>query len=197
MGYDRARNYRYLTLSVYVEIYMYEYIPLLRWMINIARAIMVMQLETILVTTMKPNILIPVCLYHNWIYALMLFDGVRINTLRPRQNGRHFADDILNCIFLNENVWISFKISLKFVPKGLINNIASLVQIMAWRRPGAKPLSEPMMVSLLTHICVTRPQWVNNYLFVFTCTFRNHRMTHYDNIPAISMSDHPVVWSQL
>ena len=32
---------------------------------------------------------------------------------------------------------------------------------MAWRRPGDKPLSEPMMVSLKTHICVTRPQWVN------------------------------------
>ena len=32
---------------------------------------------------------------------------------------------------------------------------------MAWRRPGDKPLSEPVMVSLLTHICVTRPQWVN------------------------------------
>ena len=36
----------------------------------------------------------------------------------------------------------------------------ALVQIMAWRRPGDKPLSGPMMVSLLTHICVTRPQWV-------------------------------------
>ena len=36
----------------------------------------------------------------------------------------------------------------------------ALVQIMAWRRPGDKPLSEPMMVSLPTHICVTRPQWV-------------------------------------
>ena len=32
---------------------------------------------------------------------------------------------------------------------------------MAWRRPGDKPLSEPMMIILLTHICVTRPQWVN------------------------------------
>ena len=38
---------------------------------------------------------------------------------------------------------------------------------MAWRRPGDKPLSEPMMVSLLTHICVTRPQWVNiNTIFL-------------------------------
>ena len=33
---------------------------------------------------------------------------------------------------------------------------------MAWRRPGDKPLSEPMIVSVLTQICVTRPQWVNS-----------------------------------
>ena len=83
-----------------------------------------------------------------------------INTLRPRQNARHFPDDILKWIFLNENVWISIEISLKFVPKGPINNIPPLVQIMAWRWLGDKPLSEPMMVSLLTHICVTRLQWV-------------------------------------
>ena len=85
----------------------------------------------------------------------------RFNTLRPRQNGSHFPDDIFKWIFLNENVWILIKISLKFVPKRLINNIPALVQIMAWHRPGDKPLSEPMMVSLPTHICVTRPQWVN------------------------------------
>ena len=53
---------------------------------------------------------------------------------------------------LNENVRISIKISLKFVPKGPINNIPALAQIMAWRRSGDKPLSKPMMVSLLTHI---------------------------------------------
>ena len=86
-----------------------------------------------------------------------------VNTLRPRQGGRHFPDDIFKCIFLNENIQISIKISLKFVPKGQINNIPALVRIMAWRRPGDKPLSEPMMVSLLTHICVTRPQWVNSF----------------------------------
>ena len=88
-----------------------------------------------------------------------------INTLRPRQNGRHFADDIFKCIFLNENIWIPIKISVKFVPKGPINNIPALVQIMAWRRPGDKPLSELMMVSLTTHICVTRPQWVKQNTF--------------------------------
>ena len=68
-----------------------------------------------------------------------------IDTLRPRQNGRHFADDTFKRIFLNENVRITIKISLKFVPKGPINNIPALVQIMAWRWTGDKPLSEPMM----------------------------------------------------
>ena len=83
-----------------------------------------------------------------------------VNTFGPRQNGRHFADDIFKCIFVNENVWIPIKISLKVVPKGPINNIPVLVQILAWRLAGDKPLSEPIMVSLPTHICVTRPQWV-------------------------------------
>ena len=54
-----------------------------------------------------------------------------VNTLRPRQNGRHFADDTFKRIFLNENVGISIEISLKFVLKGPINNIPALVQVMA------------------------------------------------------------------
>ena len=98
------------------------------------------------------------------IWYLCLGEARRLNPLRPRQNGRHFTDDTLNCIFLNENVRISITISLKFAPKGSINNIPALVQIMVWRRPGDKPLSEPMIVTLLTHICVTRPQWVNENL---------------------------------
>ena len=83
----------------------------------------------------------------------------KVNTLRPRQNGRHFADDSFRRIFLKENVRISIKISLKFVSRGPGNDIPALVQIMAWRRPGGKPLPELMMVRL--DICVTRPQWVN------------------------------------
>ena len=50
-----------------------------------------------------------------------------VYTLRPRQNGRRFADDTFKRIFLNENVRISIKISLKFVPKGPINNNPALV----------------------------------------------------------------------
>ena len=71
-----------------------------------------------------------------------------VNTLRPRQNSRHFADDTLKRIFLNENIRILIQIPLKFVPRGPINNDPALVQIMAWHRLGNKPLSEPMMVKL-------------------------------------------------
>ena len=83
-----------------------------------------------------------------------------VNTLRPRQDGRHFRDDIFKCIFFNENARISLKKSLKFVPTVRINNIPALFQIMVWRRSCDKPLSEPIVVDFLTHMCVTRPQWV-------------------------------------
>ena len=112
--------------------------------------------------------------YHNYLCVSFTAPLFQIrgedNTLRPRQNGRHFTDNIFKCIFLNENVWISINISLKFVPKGPINNISALVQIMAWRRPGDKPLSEPMVVRLMTHICVIRPQWVNSKIMTSTVT---------------------------
>ena len=81
--------------------------------------------------------------------------------------GRDKMAAIFQMTFSNGFSWlkimklISINISLKFVSRGPINNIPTLVQVMAWRRPGDKSLSEPMMVTLPTHICVTRPQWVN------------------------------------
>ena len=77
---------------------------------------------------------------------------MRFNTLGRKQNGRKFPDDIFKYTFLNEIIYISIKISLTFVSKGHINNIRSVVPMMAWRRPGDRPLYEPMMVSLPTHI---------------------------------------------
>ena len=84
------------------------------------------------------------CIWHKHKTSLMnrWSPKTAINTLRPRHNGCHFADDILKGIFLNENAWMSIRISLKSVHMGPINNIPSLVQIMAWCRPGDKPLSE-------------------------------------------------------
>ena len=89
---------------------------------------------------------------------------ININTLRSKQNCIHVPDEIFKYIFLDKNVWIPIKISLKFnVP---INNISALLHIIAWRWPGAQPLSETMSVKLPTHMCVTRPQWVKcNVLF--------------------------------
>ena len=72
----------------------------------------------------------------------------QVKSSPPRQNGCHFTDDIFKCIFWNENVSISLKISLKFVPKVPINNIPALVQGMAWRLFSTKPLPEPMMTDI-------------------------------------------------
>ena len=61
-----------------------------------------------------------------------------LNTLSPRQDGRHFPDDIFKWIFLNENCCILIQILLKYVPKGPINNNPSfLIQIIIskkWRQ---------------------------------------------------------------
>ena len=104
------------------------------------------------------------CCMHLWLQHTPVNDWSVISTLRQRQNGRYFRDDTFKGIFPNENVRISIKISLKFVPKGPLNKIPALVQIMAWRLPRDKPLSKPMMVEFLTHICVTRPQWVRRMI---------------------------------
>ena len=109
---------------------------------------------------------------HKWVglgSSKMVVTFIRVggsfNILRPTQNVRRFADDVFICVFLNENIGISFTISLTFVPEVWINNIPALVQIMAWRRLGDMPLSEPTMVCLPTHICVTRLQWVNIFKY--------------------------------
>ena len=102
--------------------------------------------------------------------SISILDPIKIDAVNSYRQllfthwGRDKMAAISQTIFSNafsyENVRISIKISLKFVPKDPINNIPALGQIMPWRRRGDKPLSAPMMVSLLTHICVTRPQWV-------------------------------------
>ena len=112
-------------------------------------------------TNMDLKILVsnlPSCIIYPPMVNIICF-----NTLKPRQDGRHFADDIFTYIFFKDNCFIMIKFSLKYVRKGPIDNNPALVQIMAWRRSGDKPLSEPMMVSLLTHICVIRPQWVKTW----------------------------------
>ena len=81
-------------------------------------------------------------------------------SLRPIRNKHCFANDTFKCISLNENVLLSTEISLTLFSKGAINGILVLVQRIAWRRQCDKPFSETIGIILLTHICVTRPQWI-------------------------------------
>ena len=55
------------------------------------------------------------------------------------------ADYISKCISLNENGRIPIHISLNFIPKSPVDNKSTLVQVIAWRRTGDKPLPEPIM----------------------------------------------------
>ena len=113
---------------------------------------------TIWVVILCPNVVwFPNATTLKWQWGGLLGSGSQwnnagLNTLRPRKNGHYLPDDISKCLFLNENVWISIKISLTFVLKGQINNIAALVRIMAWCWPGNQPLPEPTMVNLLIHM---------------------------------------------
>ena len=83
--------------------------------------------------------------YHRWRPWVLWYP---FSTLRPRQNGLHFAYDIFKLILKNENVCIPLTISLNFGHRAPFNNIPDLVHIMDWRRPGDKTSSEPMLVSL-------------------------------------------------
>ena len=56
----------------------------------------------------------------------------------PGQNGHHFPVDIFKCIFVNEKICI-------LIPNGPNDNKSALVQVMAWRQTGDKPLSEPIL----------------------------------------------------
>ena len=92
------------------------------------------------------------------------------NSLRPRRSRCYFANYIFKYSFLNKNALISIKISLKFIPNGPINNIPASVQIMAWCRPGAKPLSETMMVSLHIYESLS----LNELIHDIECGHRNN-----------------------
>ena len=89
-----------------------------------------------------------------------LFSTTRFNTLRARQNGRHFANDIFKCISVDGNFSISDKIWLKYVTYGLIHNVPVPIQVMAWCCSGNKPLSEPTL-TYFTDVYMRHPASIN------------------------------------
>ena len=126
------------------------------------------------------------------------------------------SSDSLDCVMNNlfNGTWLSFfrrHIEMHFREWKCMNfhydftevcswgskkeNIPALVQMMAWRLPGDKSLSEPVMVNVPTHICVTRPQWVEEQKKTDTDLFFQHD-TVYGNIffiKKISNMEKPVL----
>ena len=92
-----------------------------------------------------------VVVYQDCITTRVVFEQI-INTLRPRWNSRHFQDDVVKWVFLNEKVWISIRIALKFVPKLPIDDKQH------WFRKwlGVYCLNQWWAI-LLSHIYITRP----------------------------------------
>ena len=83
-------------------------------------------------------------MHQHWLIVSTILK--HINTSRPRQIGRHFPDNIFKCISWMKIYTFRLRFQwIKFVPQGPINNIPGLVQIMAWRLTGDKPLSETIL----------------------------------------------------
>ena len=92
--------------------------------------------------------------------------------------GREKTAAISQTTFWNAFSWMKmYEFCIRFhwivFPRIQLTSIPTLVQIIAWRRPGDKQLSEPMMVSLLTHICITQPQWVKQMIYHYQYVFND------------------------
>ena len=70
------------------------------------------------------------------------------NILRPEQNAWHFADDLFNSIFFDENYCILIKISRNV----FLTVQFTLVWIMVWHWTDKRPSFEPMMTPFFWHI---------------------------------------------
>ena len=107
-----------------------------------------------------------------------------LNTLRSRQYGRYYTDDIFKWIFLIRMYGFRLKFHWNLIRVSTINIIPA--QAMLWRLPGNKPLSELMMIRLLMHICIARPQWVKYTLLIMD----DNRNGKYIGLHANNMERH-------
>ena len=118
--------------------------------------------------------------------------GQGVTHLRPRQNGRHFPD-IFKCIFLNENVWISIKISLKFVPNDPIINFPTLVQIMTWHQATSHYLNQCWLIywSIYAPLCLNE---LNSGMFIISLplTLRMLEMEYSCSLSCQGISRHGI-----
>ena len=112
--------------------------------------------------------------YQHWRHDRQPIQIIR--TLRPREDGRHFADDIFKTIFIKENVWISIEISAEFVPKrpvsiGLGNGLApNRRQAITWTNDDLDVCRH--MVSL-GRIVLLKPFFITSAVYIVYLRVRN------------------------
>ena len=84
--------------------------------------------------------------------------------MRPRQNGRHFADeDIFGFCFALERYYISMQISLQQIPRAQSTKKDAMVHVMAWCQIGDNNDLNQCCPDLLTHLSVFRSGGVDTY----------------------------------
>ena len=107
---------------------------------------------------------------------------------------RHFS----NYIFLNVNVWISIAISLKFGPKGPIDKKPAWFKWWLGAEQVTSHYLNQWWLSLLTHICITRPQWVNRISNHWCMTLSTHARNLYmlAVVPCFVVRRAGLLWSQ-
>ena len=155
--------------------------------------------------------------YWNYYPGALIFNSSPLDNMADLSQ-THFADDIFNCIFVNEKLRILIQISLNFVPKGPIDNKSALVQVMAWRRTGDKLLPEAMIAeftdalyaalggdefirrSLVVSYCLNgnlwhsteTPHWVTNKMTImfmtFSMQFLDRKLTHWGRVTHICVN---------
>ena len=93
------------------------------------------------------------------------------NALRLRKYGRHIASGKFEIIFLYEIFCILIQITLTFVPKGLINDKPSLVQMITWHQIGLNQWSpcSATYVSIVRHRLETFMVWYRNHMSDIEC----------------------------
>ena len=138
-------------------------------------------------------------------FSLLRYSYLKISPWNPRSKSwvrsklkSHSGSNILSI----QIPFVPSQLALAFLRYGYFNILPwkFKVQIMAWCQPSHKPLSEPIMASFLTHILVTRPQWVKrkNIFHIHVsakCRFNlNHEQTHATRQPLMgSLSQHPLI----
>ena len=116
---------------------------------------LVLILQTVTVTSYQALCLLMAYQHkfkHPYAVRWPIVAPIYVKTLKQRQSGWHFANNISKYIFFNKDIWCQIEISLKVVPKGPINTKPALFQIMVRHWTVNKLLSELFTNTYMHHL---------------------------------------------